>query len=169
MPWRFRRDLAPLKVHFALVFVTGSLFFWLSTDHDGRSTIAALGFGLFVAAVGTACVAVARRREQARIGVKGPADWSALIRAMYTGHAPADTSLDEGLLTMAGKRRTELRRWPWIISVMALLFLVFAIAQPQANLILGAVLSGTLSIGTWIERVQGVPRLSRLEETLRAR
>jgi hypothetical protein len=88
---------------------------------------------------------------------------------MYTGHAPADTSLDEGLLTMAGKRRTELRRWPWIISVMALLFLVFAIAQPQANLILGAVLSGTLSIDTWIERVQGVPRLSRLEETLRAR
>jgi hypothetical protein len=169
MRWRFRRELAPLKVHFALVFVTCSLFFWLSTDYDGRSTIAALVSGLLLAAVSTASVAVARRREQARIGIKGRAEWSALIRAMYTGHAPADTSLDEGLLTMVSKRRTELRRGPWIFSLAALLFLMLAIAQPQANVIFGAVLSGTLSIGTWIERVQGVPRLSRLEETLRAR
>jgi hypothetical protein len=167
--WRVRVALAPLRALFVVCLVVCATLFWLATGHDERSIVVGLVFGLFVAGVGTAAVAVARRREQARTGIGAGAGWSAAIRAMLTGDAPADASLDEGLLTMVTRRRTQLRRLPWIFSVMALLYLVFAIRQPHADTIVIAALWSALSVVNWIQRVRDAPRLARLEETLRAR
>jgi hypothetical protein len=167
--WRIRLALAPLRAFFIVCLVVCATLFWLAAGHDGRSIVVGLVFGLCVAGVAIATVAVTRRREQARTGIGAGTGWSAVIRAMLTGDAPADTTLDEGLLKMVTRRRTQLRRLPWIFSVGALVYLTFAIAQPHADTILIAALWGALSIVNWIQRVRDAPRLTRLEETLRAR
>jgi hypothetical protein len=158
-----------LRAFFVVCLVVFATLFWLAAGHDGRSIVVGLVFGLFVAGVGTATIGVTRRREQARTGISAGAGWSAVIRATLTGDAPADTSLDEGLLKMVTRRRTQLRRLPWVFSVVALLYLMYAIRQPHADTIVIAALWGALSVVNWIQRVRDAPRLARLEETLRAR
>jgi Flp pilus assembly protein TadB len=169
MGWRVRLGLLPLRVLFVIRYVF--LFAWLliGSGHDGRSIIGAAVGALFLAAVITVAAALSRRQERRIAGAEDRDDWVTVVRALGTGQAPANTAFDPGLQILAAKRRTDLRRMPWLITALTLLVLAVTLLSPDPGVIALTCVAGLVTVVTWTDRVRGSRRLARLTAELRSR
>jgi hypothetical protein len=156
-------------VLFVIDYAMLGAWFEIASGHDGRSIIVTAVSALVLAIVITGIIAVVRRRDQAIAGTRQRDDWVMIVRALHTGDAPSNASFDQGLRTLAAKRRVDLRRLPWLFSSMTLLCLVVTVMLPDARSIVLTCLLGLASLGTWRDRVRGSARLTRLAETLQSR
>jgi hypothetical protein len=169
MAWRERIELLPMKVRFVIIYAIFVTFVLIGAEHDERSIIGTAVGALFVTAVVMGVVALNHRRDLRIAGAEDKDDWITVVRALCTGDAPANTSFDKGLQVLAAKRRTDIRRLPWLFTAITSLVLVVTIASPDAGLILATCLSGLVSVLTWTDRVRDSRRLDRLVEALRSR
>jgi Flp pilus assembly protein TadB len=92
-----------------------------------------------------------------------------VVRALGTGQAPANTAFDPGLQVLAAKRRTDLRRMPWLITALTLLVLAVTLLSPDPGVIALTCVAGLVTVVTWTDRVRGSRRLARLTAELRSR
>jgi hypothetical protein len=169
MGWRARLELAPAGVLFAVNCVIVGVLGIAISDYEDRPIIRGVVFVLIMASWITGVGVLVRRREQRVAGARDHDDWTVVVRALWTGDAPADTSFDKGLQTLAIKRWTDVRRTPWLISAFTVPVLIVAIVSPGVGSIVLTCAGGLLSLSFWRERAQRTPRLARLEETLRSR
>ena len=169
MGWRARLELAPARVLFAFNCVVVGMMAIAISDYDDQPIVHRVVFVLIMACLITGVVVFVRRREQRVAGARDRDAWTVVVRALWTGDAPADTSFDKGLQTLAVKRWTEVRRAPWMSSTFTALFLIVTIFSPGIGSIALTCLGGLLTVSYWRERVQRTPRLARLAETLRSR
>jgi Flp pilus assembly protein TadB len=169
MGWRVRLELLPHRVLFVIRYVF--LFAWLLIDsaHDGRSIIGAAVSALFLAAVVTVAAALSRRRDRRIARAEERDDWVTVVRALWTGQAPANTAFDPGLRALAAKRRTDLRRLPWLVTALTLLLLAVTHLSPDPGVIALTCVAGLLTVLSWTDRVRGSHRLARLMAELRTR
>jgi hypothetical protein len=169
MGWRARLELAPAGVLFAVNCVLVGVLGIATSGYDDRPITHRVVLVLIMAAWITGIGVFVRRGEQRVTGARGHDDWTVVVRALWTGDAPADTSFDKGLQTLAVKRWTDVRRTPWMISALTVLPLIAAIVSPGIGSIGLTCAGGLLSLSFWRERAQRTPRLARLAETLRSR
>jgi hypothetical protein len=158
-----------MKIRFAISYVLFVTVALIASDRDERSVIAVAVGSLFVTSAAIGLAALTRRRDRRIAGAEDGDDWTTVVRALCTGNAPADTSFDKGLQILAAKRRTDVRRLPWVFTTLTLLALVVTIASPDAGLIVVTCLCGLVSVLTWTDFVRDSRRLDRLAETLRSR
>jgi hypothetical protein len=163
--------MASLRVLFVVncVYVGVWVVVLSVSDHDDRSITKTVIVGLFVASSITGMGILIRRGDQRVAGTRDHDDWAVVVRALWTGDAPADTSFDEGLQILAAKRFVDVRRMPWVLSTVTALALVVTISWPGPGSIALTCGSGLVSLFLWRERAQRSPRLVRLAETLRSR
>jgi hypothetical protein len=169
MEWRARLELAPAGVLFVVNCVIVGVLGIAISDYEDRPIIQGVVLILIMASWITGVEVLVRRREQRVTGTRDHDDWTVVVRALWTGDAPADTSFDKGLQTLAVKRWTDVRRKPWVISALTVLVLIVAIVSPGVGSIVLTCAGGLLSLSFWRERVQRTPRLAHLAETLRSR
>ena len=161
--------MLPLWGQFVIRYVV--MFAWLliAGEPDGRSIIGATVGALFMASGTTVLVAFSRRQERRIAGAKERDDWVMVVRALWTGEAPANTSFDKGLQALAAKRRTDIRRLPWLVIALTLLLLAVTLLSPDAGMMALTCVFGLLTAHTWTDRVRGSRRLAHLTEALRSR
>jgi hypothetical protein len=169
MNWSARRELLPLKVLFLIGYAFFVAVVLITSEHDERSIIGVAVGGVFVISLTTGLIALFRRRDRRIAGAEDWDAWVTVVRALSTGDAPANTSFDEGLRALAAKRRTDLRRIPWLVIALTLLVLAETLLSPDAGLIALTCVFGLLNVLTWMDRVRGSRRLARLTEALRSR
>jgi hypothetical protein len=169
MNWSARRELLPLKVLFLIGYAFFVAVVSITSEHDERSIIGVAVGGVFVISLTTGLIALSRRRDRRIAGAEDWDAWVTVVRALSTGDAPANTSFDKGLQMLAAKRLTDVRRLPWLFTAFTPIPLVLAIASPDTGLILVTCLCGLTSVLTWMDRVRGSARLTRLAEALRSR
>jgi hypothetical protein len=169
MSWRIRLELLPQRVQFVIRYVVVFAWLLIAWEHDGRSIIGAAGFALFMAFGTTVLVALSRRHDRRIAGTRERDDWAMVVRALWTGDAPANTSFDKGLQALAAKRRTDIRRLPWLVIALTPLLLAVTLLSPDAGSIALTCVFGLLIVLTWMDRVHDSRRLARLTEALRSR
>jgi hypothetical protein len=169
MSWRIRLELLPQRVQFVIRYVVVLAWLLIVWGDDGRSIIGAAVGALLMASWTTVVVVLSRRRDRRIAGTRERDDWAMVVRALWTGDAPANTSFDKGLQALAAKRRTDIRRMPWLVITLTLLLLVVTTSSPDAGSIALTCVFGLLVVLTWTDRVHGDRRLARLMETLRSR
>lgn len=170
MSWRIRLELLPLRVLFVIRYVI-VFFTWLliNSEYDGRSIIGTAVGALALVSATTVVAALIRRQDRRIAGARERDDWVMVVRALWTGQAPANTSFDKGLQALAARRRTDTRRLPWLVIALMLLSLAVTLLSPDAGMIALTCVFGLLTVYTCADSVRGSRRLARLTDELRSR
>jgi len=169
MSWRIRLELLPLWVLFVIRYVIFVAWLVIGEAHDGRSITGVAVGAVFVVSAATVATAFSRRQDRRIAGVEEQDDWVMVVRALWTGQAPANTSFDKGLRALAAKRRTDIRRLGWLVIAFTLLLLAVTLLSPDAGLIVLTCIFGLLAVYTLTDGVRGSRRLARLMDELRSR
>jgi cell division protein FtsW (lipid II flippase) len=124
---------------------------------------------LVVVSATTVVAALIRRQDRRIAGARERDDWVMVVRALWTGRAPANTSFDKGLQVLAARRRTDTRRLPWLIIAFALLSLALTLLSPDVGTIALTCVFGLLTVYICTDSVRGSRLLARLMDELRSR
>jgi hypothetical protein len=111
-----------------------------------------------------------QRRFYRREGVTDADEQQALIRAERTGDLPQDRSLDPVLRRLLDRRAANVRREPWIVSVLLGLFvvglLVAAVALGQPRLFVASAGFALLGVTAVVASFATIRRFDRLGAAL---
>lgn len=177
--WRDRAVVWPIgRLFLVLTIVTGVLFvlgLWWA-DPDRAPTVPIVGGVLgavLYSALMSLLVVMARRRERAVTGELSPADRIDVNRALRTGEAPRQPTLDLAALALIDWRRNQTKRslkaTRWLWGLVLVIVLINMILEPSvfhvAYLVLYLVLTPTLVISTH----RHITRLNNADQAIRTR
>jgi hypothetical protein len=134
-----------------------------------RALLRGLLFGILM----TSFIAVMQRRDRTAAGGQPVSRNIAVLRAIRTGEAPSDPTLDQALRGLLARRRAQRRMAaivsPLLFGTLGVFSLLLAVAdQSGVWVLMAGVFLGFVAFARWLS-VRGAARNSTLEAQLNAR
>ena len=174
--WRDRLGSMPLwawflycTIGFALVTLLWPTLGLSASISLPKALLRGLLFGILM----TSIFAVMQRRDQTAAGGQPVGRDIAVLRALRTGEAPSDPTLDQALRGLIARRRAQLRTAarvsPLLFGSLGVFSLLLAVAdQSGAWVLMAGVFLGFVALARW-SSARGAARITTLEAQLNAR